>query len=365
MNFGQLADHFEENYLTKPNYIDGRKVTGLRSYYGLRIRLKMLKVYFGKYKIHSITHGNIKRFRADRLSTPTRLGFVVRVVYTDRRGKRKERKCITKSKQQAEALVKQLLVVVRALKGVSIAHSGIEEKSGDQRSITTVNRELGLLRRVFNVALSNGWIKHNPFSRGDSLINPGDEKKRERIITREEERRLLAACSGRRAHLRPLIVCALDTGLRKGEILKLRPADLDFENRVIIVRAFNTKTMRERIVAMTERLEQELLDIVEKLPAREGLALFGIKNDFKKAYASARAAAGLADVRFHDLRHTHATRLVGAHVPLSEVGRALGHTLANTTFRYVNANIESARRVATALDDFNSPVDDAEKPTVN
>ncbi len=46
MNFGQLADHFEENYLTKPNYIDGRKVTGLRSYYGLRIRLKMLKVYW-------------------------------------------------------------------------------------------------------------------------------------------------------------------------------------------------------------------------------------------------------------------------------------------------------------------------------
>jgi hypothetical protein len=61
-----------------------------------------------------------------------------------------------------------------------------------------------------------------------------------------------------------------------------------------------------------------------------------------------------AVVRFHDLRHTAATRLVGAHIPLSEVGRVLRHTQANTTYRYVNANIESARRAAAALDMFNA-----------
>jgi integrase len=66
-----------------------------------------------------------------------------------------------------------------------------------------------------------------------------------------------------------------------------------------------------------------------------------------------RRAAGLEDVRFHDLRHTAATRLVGAHIPLSEVGRVLGHTQANTTYRYVNANIDTARRAAAALDAFN------------
>jgi predicted LPLAT superfamily acyltransferase len=49
-----------------------------------------------------------------------------------------------------------------------------------------------------------------------------------------------------------------------------------------------------------------------------------------------------------------ATRLVGAHVPLSEVGRVLGHTQANTTYRYVSANIETARRAAAALDAFNA-----------
>jgi integrase len=339
MDFGQLADQFEKDYLKEPKYIDGRKVAGLRSYYGLRIRLKMLKA--------------------------TRLGFVVRVAYTDGRGKRREAKRVTRNKQQAEALAKQMLASLGASNGVSIADWAIEEKSGGQRSLTTVNRELGLIRRIFNIALSNGWIKQNPFEKGDALIRPGDEKRRQRIITREEETRLLAACSGRRAHLRPLVVCALDTGMRKGEILKLVPSDLDFENRVITVRALNTKTMRERQVAMTDRLAKELLDIIDNLPAEEGLALFGIRCDFKKAYDSARNAAGLGDVRFHDLRHTHATRLVASHIPLSEVGLALGHTQANTTFRYVNANIESARRVAAALAEFNSSVEDGEKPAVN
>ena len=66
-----------------------------------------------------------------------------------------------------------------------------------------------------------------------------------------------------------------------------------------------------------------------------------------------RTKAGLPDVRFHDLRHTAATRLVAAHPPLPEVGRVLGHTQANTTYRYVNANLETTRRAAALLDAFN------------
>lgn len=71
-------------------------------------------------------------------------------------------------------------------------------------------------------------------------------------------------------------------------------------------------------------------------------------------FTPARREAGLPDVRFHDLRHTAASRLVTAHIPLSEVGRVLGHTQPNTTYRYVNANIETARCAAAALDAFNA-----------
>jgi integrase len=181
------------------------------------------------------------------------------------------------------------------------------------------------------VAARNGWILRNPFIGGKSLITPGDEKPRERIITREEETRLLAACTGIRAHLRPIVIAALDTGMRRGEIFKLKWMDIDFENRIIIVRAFNTKTMRERQVAMTERLAKELETLFELSTKEPDSLCFGIYDNVKKSFNSARKLAGLPDVRFHDLRHTHATRLVSASMPLSEVGRVLGHTQANTT----------------------------------
>ena len=82
--------------------------------------------------------------------------------------------------------------------------------------------------------------------------------------------------------------------------------------------------------------------------------MFGILDNVKRSFTAARTKAGLNDVRFHDLRHTAATRLVGAHIPLSEVGRVLGHTQANTNFRYVNANVETTKRAAAALDAFNA-----------
>jgi integrase len=72
--------------------------------------------------------------------------------------------------------------------------------------------------------------------------------------------------------------------------------------------------------------------------------VFGILDNVKRSFTAARSKAGLNDLRFHDLRHTAATRLVGAHIPLSEVGRVLGHSQASTTYRYVNANVETAKR---------------------
>jgi integrase len=311
MTFSDFAHYYRESYLQPAQYVEDRKIAGLRSLGSALSRWEVIKDYFGKKKLRSLTYGDIAKYRSVRLTTPIVLG---------------------KSTRNAN-------------------------KSGNlktrQRSITSVNRELELIRRMLNVAVHNGWIIKSPFSQGDALISKSDEKKRERILRREEEERLLAACTNRRQHIRPIIICALDTGMRSGEILKLRWTDIDFANNLIKVQAFNTKTMRERQVGMTERLFRELEALYEKSPKLADMLVFGIGDNVRKAFNSARHMAGLPDVRFHDLRHTHATRLVASHIPLSEVGRVLGHTQANTTYRYVNANVESARRAAAALDDFN------------
>jgi integrase len=136
--------------------------------------------------------------------------------------------------------------------------------------------------------------------------------------------------------------------------LKLKWADLDLNSGVITVQAFNTKTMRERQVVMTARLKHGLERLWEVSPKDPRELVFGIKDNVKNGFNTIRTKAGLSDLRFHDLRHTAATRLVGAHLPLMEVGRILGHTQANTTYRYVNANTETAKRAAAALDAFHN-----------
>lgn len=302
MTFLDLATYFEKEYLKPAEYVDGRKVAGVRSIVPAKANVKALKDHFGLRLLRGITHSDIREFRAIRLATKT--------------------------------------------------------KAKKQRTIAAVNRELEKMRRLLNIAEREGWILRNPMRSGDPLISMADERKRERIVTREEELKLLAACENRyRKHLRPILICALDTGMRRGEILGLKWSDVDFEERVLTIRAFNTKTMQERQVSLTTRLMIELERIWEESPKNKDFLVFGFTDNVKKSWTSVRTKAGLPDVRFHDLRHTAATRLVAAHLPLPEVGRVLGHTQANTTYRYVNANIETTRRAAALLDAFNKGVE--------
>jgi len=167
----------------------------------------------------------------------------------------------------------------------------------------------------------------------------------------------MAACdTPQRAHLKGILICALDTGMRQGEIFSLRWRDVDLENGLLTIQAFHTKTMKERQVAITTRLALELERLKASAPDNPKGLVFGIIDNVKRSFSGARSDAGLKDVRFHDLRHTAATRLVAAHILLSEVGRVLGHTQANTTYRYVNANVETVKRAAAALDMFNAEV---------
>jgi inorganic pyrophosphatase len=172
MTFADLAKHFEDHYLKPAEYVDGRKVDGVRSLVPAQAAVNALKRYFGKRRLQSLSYGDIRGYRAARLKDATPAD-------TARHN--------------------------RALKHDSKAELKVT------RTIATVNRELSKLRRMLNIALREGWIRSNPFSAGESLISLADEKKRERILTREEERRLLNACSGPRAHLRPIVIAAIET----------------------------------------------------------------------------------------------------------------------------------------------------------
>jgi integrase len=305
MTFAQLADHYDKEYLIPPEYRDDVKITGLRDHHKMRSVLNMLKAYFGTKLLRSITYADVKALKLARLRGTTRRGSV--------------------------------------------------------RAIATVNRELSLLRRVFHIAMRHGWLLRDPFKMGEPLISTADEKPRERVVSKEEEERLLAACTDRRSHLRAIIICAIDTGMRKGEMFKLRWRDIDRANGLINIVAFNTKTMRSRIVPLTERLTKELDLLWSQSTENPDALVFGIKDDVKHSFQSARLAAGLPDVRMHDLRHSFATRLIESGLPDTMVQKILGHTQPKTTRIYVNVQVSTVQRAASLLDEFN----EERKETIN
>jgi integrase len=294
LTFAQLAKHYKDRYATPARFIDSRKVSGLRSNVEVKRIVEILADHFGSKRLRSITHGDILQFKSKRL----------------------------------DKLVE------------------FKKAPSRQRSIATVNRELTVLRRMLTIAFREGWILKHPFSGSDTIISTSDETKRTRILSDAEEDLLLDACDGPRERLRTIIICALDTGMRRGEILSLRWRDVDLKEKRINIQALNTKTLKARQVPITPRLLEEL----EKLPQRDpALRVFGITDTVKRSWATAKRIAGISDLKFHDLRHTCATRLVQGGLPLAEVSRILGHTSIVTTFRYANVDDSTLDRASAIL----------------
>lgn len=82
--------------------------------------------------------------------------------------------------------------------------------------------------------------------------------------------------------------------------------------------------------------------------------VFGVERSIAKGFQGLRSAANIPDIRFHDLRHTFATRLAQRGMPLHEIGRLLGHNLINTTYRYANSDDSTFERALAIVDESNA-----------
>lgn len=106
-------------------------------------------------------------------------------------------------------------------------------------------------------------------------------------------------------------------------------------------------------MSITIRLAQELERIRGNASPHPNASVFGFADHVKRSFNSAREADGLQDLRFHDLRHTHGSRLDDFGFSLAKIGAQLGHTQVQMTLRYVNRDKAAVRQVASALDVFN------------
>ena len=214
---------------------------------------------------------------------------------------------------------------------------------------TTVNRDLECLRHILYWALDEGLLFANPLSR----MRLERERKRKRPeMSLDEEDSLLRAA---KPHLRPIIIAALDSGLRRGELLTERWDDIDFARRLLFVSRSKTPEGESREVPLTSRLFSLLWDMREN----EGL-IFKFKgkaiHSVKTAWKTARTKAGIRPYRFHDMRHTYNSRLMDAGV-IREVRMSLmGHSLGDdpqATYTHVELPIkrEAIRKLETWVAD--------------
>jgi integrase len=218
-----------------------------------------------------------------------------------------------------------------------------QSRKGEGRSEVTINRELAFLKNFFNQAIIWGKATGNPV-RQVRLLR--EDNQRTRFSTEEEEFRLLAHCH---PHLKPLVIAALHTDFRKSELLSLRWTHVDFGQRLIRVEAAYSKTHETRGVPMTERLTRTLKQLrMATISCPEDL-VFGYKN-VPHTFARAVNRAGIKNFRFHDLRHTFASRLVMAGVDLATVKELLGHANITMTLRYTHLAPGHKRSAIAVLD---------------
>jgi integrase len=219
-----------------------------------------------------------------------------------------------------------------------------------ERSNRTVNIEMEFLRRIFNKAVKWEMLERNPFDVGEDLFYK-DTIKRERVLTEEEVKRLIDACPG---YLKSIVITAIYTGLRKGDILNLRWKDVDLERGLI--RLLEQKTGKTRNIV----LNSDMKSLLQNLPVK-GECVFPNKHrkpftDIKRSFQTALKDAGIEQrkdrrekIVFHTLRHTCINLLTEKGADTTMVKNYVAHASEEMTERYTHLSEEYARRTAEIL----------------
>jgi integrase len=183
---------------------------------------------------------------------------------------------------------------------------------------STVNHDISVLRRVLFYALDNGILLTNPLSR---IRMTGIRRIRQPVLSLEEEPALLAVAA---PHLKPLIIAALDTGMRRGELFAQRAEDIDLYRKVLSVTHSKTAGGEQREIPLTARM----VELLKSMP-KSGLVFTyeGHKIDkLRRSWVTAIKNARIRPLNFKHLRHTFNTRLMEAGVIQDVRMSLMGHS---------------------------------------
>lgn len=364
MTFNDLSDWYEENRACPPVYSEnGTKMSGMRTYKNVRLRIKRLKQFLGKIKIKNITEDTLTDLK--------------KFIFNE-----------------------------------------CQKEVGGSPKEASINRYLEDARAMFKTAVRKRWMKENPFDFGEKLIDSAMEVSREVTITKDQEIAILeAAKRAEKTLLYWALLCLLDTGARPSEIYdasteKAEPVtwndfyDLDF--KAVRLTSYKGKQKKTRFGPVTERLKTALEDLYElkkkpeksqqifpvvsfkttwkttrreahyfleiaknlKLSINEVFALDPEKIEKEKTKIKLAEAEAILKgkyekpfiltVRMRDLRRNLSSKLAVLGIENDLRRRILGHELPETTFDYTAADLTLVKSISSALDNSMNDVQEFE-----
>jgi integrase len=225
----------------------------------------------------------------------------------------------------------------------------------------TVVRYMAALSHAFSIAVNEwGWLEDSPLRK---VSKPKESRGRVRYLSDDERKALLEACrESPNKLLYPVVVLAISTGMRQGEIMGLKWEDVDINNGFIILH--ETKNGERRRVPLTgHALEQ--VKALHKIRRIDTNLLFpatrtkGGSQDRKplaaiwlrKSWVNALKEANINDFRFHDLRHSTASYLAMNGASLAEIAEVLGHKTLQMVKRYAHLSEAHTSKVVAAMNE--------------
>lgn len=197
---------------------------------------------------------------------------------------------------------------------------------------STAVRELAILSHVIEVAIRDWGL---PLAKNVVKLvrRPVIRNERTRRLTGDEEQRLLDGCDGGQTpHLKTLLILAIETGMRRGEILGLRWSDISHNRRVITLAL--TKNGSGREVPLSQRAFDALMDWKDRAPVDQSTVFPMTPGALEQAWRRLLIRAGIKSLRFHDLRHEGVSRLFERGLNVIEVSTISGHKELRMLRRY-------------------------------
>lgn len=198
----------------------------------------------------------------------------------------------------------------------------------------SVNKNISLLKAMINKAVDWDMTVESTLKKVRKVKALKENNKRLRYLSKEEIPLLIENCD---KHLRPIVITALNTGMRKSEVLGLRWDMVDLKNGFILLD--KTKNNARREIPINETLRETLSGIIRRLDVpyifinpSEDKPYKDVKNSFRAALRR----SGINNFHFHDLRHTFASHMVMSGVDITTIKELLGHKSLTMTLRYAH-----------------------------